>query len=681
MEDFPAGETLLRVGVDTGGTFTDFVVCHEGRLEFLKLPSTPAKPEQAVLEGLSRLLGDASALVQHGFTVGTNALLERKGGKIVLVTTEGFQDVLEIGRQNRARLYSLTAPAVSPLVPRSRRVGIRERTLHDGTRLEPLKRETLDQLLEWVRRRSPQAIAVVLLHSYVNPRHEELVGQALSGAGIPVSLSSRVLPEFREYERTSATVINAYLTPVVDRYLEALRSSPLLKQGRLTVMQSNGGTVPLYSGSVDPVRTLFSGPAGGVAGAFRLARQAGYDRIITLDMGGTSTDVCLCDQRVPSTGEAEVDRFPLPVRTIPIRSVGAGGGSIAWVDSGGLLRVGPKSAGSSPGPVCYGRGRSITVTDANLFLGRIDAERFLDGEMNLDSGRLPRYLKRLSDQLKDRSWSPEALCGGIVKIANTQMETALRMISLEKGHDTRDFTLVSYGGAGGLHACELARSLMIPRVLVPPGPGLISARGMMESQVVRDLSRTVRLTFTGSNVSRRLLKRMTPLVNRARRQLARDGFAEDRIEVKRSVDLRYLGQGYEINVPYSRNLLRAFHKKHERLYGYSNPGLAVEVVTLRVRAAGSFPELPLPEAAAVPDAPPRAVAEKKRKVVFKGRRRLTRFYDRDRLLPGTRLKAPAVITEYGATTLIPPGFKGRVDRWRNLILESGRAGEARRGTA
>ncbi len=669
MVDLGDPESLLRVGVDTGGTFTDFVVCREGRIDFLKLPSTPATPEQAVLEGLARILGDAPALVQHGFTVGTNALLERKGAKILLVTTEGFQDVLEIGRQNRAHLYRLTAPRATPLVPRSRRVGIEERTLYDGTRLEPLKRETLDRLLERVRRQSPQAIAVVLLHSYVNPRHEELVGKALRDTGIPVSLSSRVLPEFREYERTSATVINAYLTPVVNRYLEALSSSPLLGQGRLTIMQSNGGTAPLSSTSVDPVRTLFSGPAGGVAGAFKLARQAGYDRIITLDMGGTSTDVCLCDQRVPSTGEAELDRFPLSVQMIPIRSVGAGGGSIAWVDSGGLLRVGPKSAGSSPGPVCYGRGRNITVTDANLFLGRIDPERFLGGEMKLDSGRLPRYLKQLSSRLQEHSWSPEELSDGIIKIANTQMETALRMISLEKGHDTRDFTLVSYGGAGGLHACELARSLMIPRVMIPSSPGLVSAWGMMDSQVVRDLSRTVRLAFSNANVARRLQKKMAPLVDQARRRLAQDGFAEERIEVQRSVDLRYLGQGYEINVPYSRNLLRAFHKKHDRLYGYSNPGLAVEVVTLRVRAAGSHAELPLPEAATIPKRPPRAVAEEKRKVLFRGRRRLTRFYDRDRLQPGTRLRAPAVICEYSATTLIPPGFKGRVDRWRNLILE------------
>lgn len=664
-------EPLLRVGVDTGGTFTDFVVCREGRIDFLKLPSTPAKPEQAVLEGLARILGDASALVQHGFTVGTNALLERKGAKILLVTTDGFQDVLEIGRQNRSHLYELTAPRVTPLVPRSRRVGIRERTLHDGTRLDPLKREALDHLLERVRRQSPQAIAVVLLHSYVNPRHEEIVEKALEVTGIPVSLSSRILPEFREYERTSATVINAYLTPVVNRYLDALSSSPLLGKSRLTIMQSNGGTVPLSPASVDPVRTLFSGPAGGVVGAFKLARQAGYDRTITLDMGGTSTDVCLCDQRIPTTGESEVDRFPLPVQMIPIRSVGAGGGSVAWVDSGGLLRVGPRSAGSRPGPVCYGRGRNITVTDANLFLGRIDSERFLGGEMKLDPGRLPRYVKQLSSQLQEQSWSPEELAEGIVKIANTQMETALRMISLEKGHDTRDFTLVSYGGAGGLHACELARSLMIPRVMIPPSPGLVSAWGMMESQVVRDLSRTVRLAFSHANVSRRLWKRLAPLADEARRRLARDGFAEDRIEVQRSVDLRYLGQGYEINIPYSRNLLRVFHKRHERLYGYSNPGLAVEAVTLRVRAAGSHAELPFPEAATIPRETPRAVAAEKRKVVFGGRRRMTRFHDRDRLPPGTRLKAPAVISEYSATTLIPPGFKGRVDRWRNLILEPG----------
>ena len=665
---------MLRIGVDTGGTFTDFVVVDGDRVSVLKLPSTPNRPERAVLDGLSRILEnrtDADFLMQHGSTVATNALLERKGAKTVLVTTQGFEDVLEIGRQNRPGLYQFSGSRVKPLVARNRRIGVKERTLSDGTVVTPLEDESLEWLRSRIRKLAPESIAVVLLHSYRNPVNEARIQEALQVTNIPLSLSHQILPEFREYERTSATVINAYLAPIMSRYIGALTADPQVRKGRLTIMQSNGGTILASSPQLEPVRTLLSGPAGGVLGAFRMTRLAGYDKTITLDMGGTSTDVCLCDDGVATSNEALIDHLPVPVQTIPIHSIGAGGGSIAWVDSGGLLRVGPRSAGADPGPLCYGKGREMTVTDAHLHLGRIDPEWFLGGEMKLFPRRVLRGLERLGKQLRseERSLTANETAEGILKIVNTQMEGALRVISLQKGYDPRDFTLVSFGGAGGLHACDLARSLKIPRVLVPANPGLISAMGVVGSDVVRETSMTARFRSDDSRVSRLLGQSFGPLLDEVGRQLREEGFEPSQVSLEKTMDARYAGQSYELNVPYTEDFVASFHGAHERHYGFASPAQPVEIVNIRVRGSGRLAELPFPRSTVTSaDAPPEAVVMEK-KVLFDGKPLKTSFIARERLRPGHRIVGPAVVLEYSATTLIPPDFRGVVDEWFNLLIE------------
>ncbi|MGH9338645.1 MAG: hydantoinase/oxoprolinase family protein [Acidobacteriota bacterium] len=668
---------MLRIGIDTGGTFTDFVIQDNGVTTVLKLPSTPEAPEKAILEGLARLVQDrADFLIQHGSTVATNALLERKGARTLLVTTHGFEDIIEIGRQNRPGLYMLSASRPEPLVPARLRLGVKERTLFDGTILVPLENKNLEWLRGKVEQLSPESIAVVLLYSYVNPENETKIAQALEATRVPISLSHQVLPEFREYERTSATVINAYLTPVMSRYLQALAADPLVQKGRLTIMQSNGGATSAESAALQPIRTLLSGPAGGVVGAFQRVRQAGYEKIITLDMGGTSTDVCLCNGGIQTTSEAQVDYLPVPVQVIGIHTVGAGGGSIVWIDEGGLLRVGPQSAGADPGPVCYGKGEDVTVTDAHLFLGAIDPDHFLGGEMQLLPERVLPALEHLAQKLNevsDRAWTPTEIAEGVIQIANTQMESAIRVISLQKGFDTRDFTLVSFGGGGGLHACDLARSLLIPRVVIPPDPGLLSASGILLADVVKDASLTLMRHSGEADLTERLKEAFGPLEERIRRQLVEEGFPESEVGIEKSLDMRYVGQSYEIPVPFSEGFLGGFHELHQQFYGYSNALLPVEVVNVRVRGTGRYSG---PEIARSPlecQEPPAEAIVQERPVALRGESLPTRFYLRKSLRPGNRLSGPAVILEYSSTTLLAPDFTAQVDEWENLVLTGDKA--------
>lgn len=664
---------MLRIGIDTGGTFTDFVVLDQGQISIFKLPSTPDQPEKAVLEGLSRIVQEREGfLIQYGSTVATNALLERKGARTLLVTNQGFEDLLEIGRQNRPALYKLSGSRPEPLVPARFRVGIKERTQWDGSSLVPLENKSLDWLRGKVEQLRPESIAVVLLYSYVNPESELRIAQALESAGLPISLSHKILPEFREYERTSTTVVNAYVTPIVTRYLSALSSHPLVRKGKLTVMQSNGGSIPADSASLEPVRTLLSGPAGGVVGGFEIARQSGYDRVITFDMGGTSTDVCLCNGGIETTNEASIDYQPVSVQMIRIHTVGAGGGSVAWIDPGGLLRVGPESAGADPGPLCYGKGSQLTVTDAHLFLGRMEPDYFLGGEIKLYPDRILPALESLGQDLSaasGRAWGPAEIAEGVIRIANAQMERALRVISLQKGYDTREFTLVTFGGAGGLHACDLARSLMIPRVLVPLHPGILSAQGILMADVVKDTSLTVLLHSSQEDLLQRLEEAYRPLEERVRQQLGEEGFSPEEIRLEKSLDLRYPGQSYELNLPYSEEFLSDFHELHEQFYGYANPRLPVEIVNIRVRGSARYGSQPLPRHELSSEEPPMGAMIQEKQVTFGGDPLPTRFYLRGRLKAGNYIPGPAVILEYSATTLVPPDFEARIDPFLNIIIE------------
>jgi N-methylhydantoinase A/oxoprolinase/acetone carboxylase beta subunit len=567
----------MRIGIDTGGTFTDFALWDGQRCVTHKVRSTPADPAQAILQGLGELPQAAGAAeIVHGSTVATNALLERKGARTAFVTTAGFEDLLLIGRQNRRELYNLFAAAPSRLAQAELSFGLPERTLYDGsihTALDPAAAEDLARKLYEL---GVESCAVCLLHSYANGAHESCFAEKLTacwaaaGREAPfISLSHEVLPEYREYERAATTLVNAYVSPLMGRYLGRLAEK--LGGARLRVLQSNGGSISPAAASRSAVHTVLSGPAGGVLGAAAVARAAGFERIISFDMGGTSTDVSLYDGGFTHTTETTLGDFPIRVPMLDIHSVGAGGGSIAWLDSAGALRVGPHSAGAQPGPACYGEGEDITVTDANLALGRIDPARFLGGRMRLDAGRCRHFLERFAGRL---GVSAEQAARAIVNVANSNMERAIRKVSVERGHDPREFALLSFGGAGAQHACELAERLEIPAVIVPRHAGVLSALGMLVADCVRDYSQSV--------LAKSAAGAFAELEARAAEEFADEGFPE--VVYERFVDLRYRGQSYEITLPWQQR--EKFDELHRRLYGYDHHGREVEQVTARVKAVG-----------------------------------------------------------------------------------------------
>ncbi len=654
----------MRIAIDTGGTFTDCVYVASGRLEILKLASTPLDPGKAVLTAVAQIAGSGPAEVRHGTTVGTNALLERKGARVAFITTAGFEDTLGIGRQARTKLYDLFFTEEPPLASRELCFGVAERTAADGTILRAADVASLRALREAVGRAGPEAIAVSLLFSFANPENERAVVGALSELGIPVSASHEILPEFREYERGSTVVINSYLTPKVKRYIESVSDGLQGRGSRLHVMQSSGGIVPAAMAAREPVRTILSGPAGGVVGALAVARAAGFKRILTFDMGGTSTDVALVDgaKGLSVTTESQVMGMPVAVPMLRIHTVGAGGGSLAGFDRGGALKVGPESAGAEPGPICYGRGELPTVTDANLLLGRLDAEWFLGGGMRLEEERTRRLVDRAKGNLADA----EVFAEGIIRLVDTRMEQALRHISVEGGHDPRDFTLVSFGGAGPLHACALARELQIPRVLVPRMPGGLSAYGILVSDVVRDYSRTVMLAPGDDSLS----SHYRELEEKGRADMREQGF--DGVAM-RMADLRYAGQGYELTVDWGEDFVDKFHAAHAAHYGHCDKERAVEVVNVRVRMMAATEPIAPKQLEKRAGEAQRAVIKRKR-MCYRGEWLEGAVYDRDGLGAGDELAGPAVMVEYSATTFIPPGARGRVDEWGNVVIETGAAG-------
>ena len=676
----------MRIAVDSGGTFTDAVFAAGGRLNILKVPSTPRNPADAITHILARVLSDnpgaagSSLELLYGTTVGTNALLERRGGRVALVTTAGIEDVLEIGRQARPRLYDWFVERPEPLVPRGRRIGLRERMGPGGRVLLRPSRGELARVARAARASRAEAVAVCLLFSYANPAHERAVGAALAATGVPFTLSCEVLPEFREFERTATTVVNAYLIPVMGKYLgEASRRTAAAWRARATartrvrVMQSNGGIVSATAAAREPVRTILSGPAGGVLGAEYVAGVAGFERVISFDMGGTSTDVALLDGAPQATNEAVVAGLPVAVPVLDIHTVGAGGGSLARFDRAGALRVGPESAGADPGPACYGRGERPTVTDAQLALGRISPDGFLGGEFRLDAGRAWRALQSVLRGAPAGPRTVEQFAQGIVDVANAVMEKAIRVISIERGHDPRDYTLVAFGGAGGLHACELAAGLRLPRVLVPRLPGGLSALGILRADVVREYVRTVQLSDLAEQQMRRRLRAAFYGIERAgARELAREGFrGRGHIRVERFLDCRYAGQGYELTIPAGGDFLGAFHRVHQQRYGHSDATRIVEVVNVRARMAGLTPKPGLERAARGGGSPASAMSAVRR--IFAGGRWVrAAFYDRARLRAGNRLRGPAVVSEYGATTFVPPRWGARVDAFGNLVLQTER---------
>jgi N-methylhydantoinase A len=661
----------LRIGIDIGGTFTDFVVFfpESGNLETFKLLSTPRDPAEAVLQGLERIFtkhGTREATVIHGSTVATNALLERKGARTAFIATRGFKDILQIGRQNRPALYDLFADPPSPLVPPELRFEVDERVDKDGTVLHPLGSAQVEELVEKLKSADVHSVAVCLLFSFLKPEHEQLIAEKLRDAGFPVSISSEIIPEYREYERASTTAVNAYVSPVLEKYLSHLEQD-LPSETRLRVMQSNGGNISPREARANGVRCILSGPAGGVVGARFVGaiRESPQQGIIGFDMGGTSTDVSLIEGAPQVTTESIIGGCPIRIPVLDIHTIGAGGGSIARVDPGGALRVGPESAGADPGPACYGKGNLPTVTDANVVLGRIPPEYFLGGQMPLDKGRAVEALSRLGGEFN--LTAPQAALG-VVQVANAHMERALRVISVERGHDPRDFTLLSFGGAGGLHAADLARGLGIPRVLVPPLASTLSAFGMLAADVVKDYTQTVMLP---GDTSLSILEGLfAPLSARGQREVEAERVAVDHIHVERFIDMRYQGQSYELTVPFSERLAANFHDLHKSTYGYARDQASVELVNLRVRAVGYTDPPELFEQPLEGENTVTACIET-RPVLFEDGEHATPFYRAEALRPGNLIAGPAVVVRADTTMLLGPSDSARVDGYENLLIEVG----------
>lgn len=631
----------MIIGSDVGGTFTDTVFVSNGEISVSKVPTTPRDFTEGVINGIAQVSTQYKRII-HGMTVGTNAVLQRKGAKITLITNKGFKDILEIGRQNRPSLYDFFVNKPLPLVPRNRRIEVSGRINYKGEILENLQENiTFPDKTE--------AVAVCLLHSYANPVHEKKIKSLIN---VPVCISSDIIPEFREYERMSTTVINAYLMPVIDTYLSALEkrvSSPLM------VIESSGGIMSSQSARENPVHTVLSGPAGGVIASQFFGKVLGIDHMITLDMGGTSTDISVIKKDPIITTEGSIEGYPLKIPMIDIHTIGAGGGSIAWIDEGGALRVGPQSAEANPGPACYNRGGILpTVTDANLILGRLG--KYLGDDMELDISLAEKSMKDICNKT---GFDILEVASGIVKVATANMCQGIRVVSVERGHDPRDFVLLAFGGAGPLHACELAHELAIPRVLIPVYPGVFSALGMVVADIKHEFAITKRMTPKEDTS-----KIFKELEHKAVTVLKKEGVSDNDIVLQRFIDARYIGQSYELRVP-ADNAVSNFHKAHNTMYGYKDYSAPVEFVNFRVVGIGKQEKISLKKIKKSAKDP----SIKEVREIFFDKMMKTPVYIRENLSWGDYITGPAIIEEMESTVCIPPGWSCTVDEYGNLLCE------------
>lgn len=657
----------MQVGVDIGGTFTDLVLNDKGQLKIHKLLSSPHNPAESMLVGLDIITpGGIQALTQvaHGSTVATNAILERKGARTALITTQGFRDVLFIGRQNRPVLYDLHPSLPTPLIPRERCYEVPERLDYQGKAITPLDLDALDAVLDTIKNDNIDSIAVCLLFSFINASHEQAIKERILERELvtddwQVVLSSDVLPEFREYERTSTIALEAYVRPIMSRYITQLENE-LPQETSLRIMKSDGGVMRAQRVREQAIHTALSGPAAGVMGAFHLSKLAGYDQIITLDMGGTSTDVALISGRPKPRPESEIDNLPLRVRMLDIETIGAGGGSIARVDAGGALRVGPESAGANPGPVVYGNGgKTITVSDANAILGRLDAEHFLGGTMTLD---LPAGYQAMQELAKQVHFTEIDTAKGVIDIANVHIDRAVRRVSIARGHDPRDFTMVAFGGAGPLHACEVAQRLDIPRVLIPHTPGVLCALGLLVADVAVEYSQSVMQLATRNTIAK-LRAQQIGLITKGRDELEKENIHEDDMVFQVTLDLRYEGQAYELNIPFQGSIIKNFHDAHQATYGHAMEDRKVEIVNLRVNGTGLI-QKPTFDATLAYAMEANPFAEKPSPLGTS-----LKLFNRAELKAGATFSGEALVFQLDSTTYIPSNWTARVDGYLNLILE------------
>lgn len=675
----PAASPLI--GIDVGGTFTDFTCIHDGKWQIFKLPTTPQDPRQAIQQGLDRIAaGSNLPTIVHGTTVATNALLERKGARTALITTQGFKDILLIGRQNRPHLYRLSQSRSTPLIPPELRLEVRERVNAQGQVTTPLDEAGLHNLCQEIQALDIESVCIVFLFSFLNPHHERRAAEIVQShlPAVPVSLSCEVHPEYREYERTVTTATNAYLQPPVGGYLRSLQAT--VPHHSFQVMRSSGGAIGIGAAQRRPVQLLVSGPAAGVAAAHALAQRAlstDTPAIMTLDMGGTSTDTALCHDGLPMTAESEIGGLPVRIPMLDIHTVGAGGGSIARVDSAGVLRVGPQSAAARPGPACYGRGgQDPTVTDANLLLGRLPQDpAWRGGSLQSLFPRLGQVaLERLRTQIGADTVHAVALA--VVDIVNASMERALRLISVERGHNPRDFTLIPYGGAGPLHACALAEALEIRKILIPPAPGVLSALGLLLADVTHSVSHALLCTVTqAAQEPRGISNLVQDLVDQVQTVLAPEELPA--VSVSLQADMRYVGQSYELSIPLAlpvsaaglRSAAISFHAAHTQRYGHANPEAPVDIVSLRVTGRGRHAT---PAMEFKPDsggARPPAPAGELPVWLQTQTPDLMPCYARSHLRVGHRFQGPAIVFQYDTALLTLPRWQVTVDEWGNLILE------------
>ena len=675
-----------RLGVDTGGTFTDIALLNEetGYVDVAKIPSTPHDPSEAVIEGVRRLLGEREidsksiSFFIHGSTVATNALLEQKGSRTALLTTRGFRDVLEIGRQSRPKLYDFKARKKPPLIPRELRFEVTERLKANGEVLIPIDQDEVRKIVGALKEQGIQSIAVCLLHSYINNVHEKMIQKIIHEEfpGAFVTISSEVLPEFKEYERTSTVSANAYVLPKMKSYLNRLVES--LKEtgisSDLYIMQSNGGIITSNSAMQIPARTVLSGPAGGILAGMTIVKTTPYKNLITIDMGGTSLDTALIENGRPQyTTMSEIEGNPIKLPMIEMHTIGSGGGSIAWIDAGGALRVGPQSAGALPGPVCYNKGGDEpTVTDANVILGRINPGYILDGQMKMNVAQAREVMrKKIANPL---GITVEEAAEGILKVVNANMVRGIRVISIEKGHDPRQFSLVAFGGAGPVHAVDIGKELGCQEIIVPPNPGITCAMGMLMADVRHDFVQTV-LTNLAKLKLDEVNQIIAQLSQEAKEQLLSEGFTDNEIQLKLALDLRYFRQAYEIEIPVTtltldeqtiNQAIDEFHLVHKKIYGFSREEEFIELVNIRLTAIGIIPKVQFGNKA-------ERVNEKEesvmiRKVYFDGQFLDTKIINRSNLSSSSVLKGPAIIEQLDSTIVVYPNQTAETDLYGNLII-------------
>lgn len=680
---------MYRIGIDTGGTFTDVSLIEEntGKSYITKVPSTPDNPSLAVLNGIKQITAEIGieneeiSFFIHGTTVATNAMLEQKGAKTALLTTKGFKDVLQIGRQTRPKLYDFQARNTKPLVDRNIRIELDERVDVMGNIIKDIDENEVKTIAKKIKAENIESLAICFINSYVNPDNEKKVKEILTEIipEVSITLSYEVLPEFKEYERTSTTVANAYVLPKMKNYLAYLRKeiSDMKINSDLYVMQSNGGVINADTAIDIPVRTMLSGPAGGVLSGAMVAKNTQHKNIITIDMGGTSLDTALIENEVPQfTTLSEIDGKPIKVPMIEMHTIGSGGGSIAWIDTGGALKVGPHSAGANPGPVCYGNGgQEPTVSDANAILGRLNPKEILGGRMKLDveSAREIMY-KKIAEPL---GVTVEEAAEGILKVINANMVRGIRVISVEKGHDPRDFSLMAFGGAGPLHAVDIAKDLNSKNVIIPPNPGIECAKGMLTADVRHDFVQTYtkRISITDIKEVNTILD---DLVKEAKQELGKEGFTDKTIDLQAALDLRYMNQAYEIPVEIKeanltskdlQNAEKDFHKLHEKVYGFSRKDEELELINIRLIAKGLIKEIKTKRDDEQNNTSLTEIDN--RKIYFDGSFYNTPIYSRESLQSESIVSGPAVIEQLDSTIIIHPGQSAEVDLMENLIINIG----------